>query len=67
MALNTCEMRSKGIKIPFFPKLRIIAQRLGALPPDTHSLRCLGAPPPDPLCDAFELQYTSLLNTRLSS
>ena len=49
MALNTCEMCSNGIKIAFFPKkLRKIAQRLGALPPDPHSIRRLRAPPPDP-------------------
>ena len=41
----------------FFQKLIEIAQRLGALPPDPHSLRR----PPDPLCNTFE--YTSLLNT----
>ena len=49
MALNTCEMRSNGIKIAFFSqKLRKIAQRL-----------C----PQTPVCDTFDLQYTSLLNT----
>ena len=35
MALNTCEMWFNGIKIAFFSKkLRNIAQRLGASPPD---------------------------------
>ena len=48
MALNTREMCSNDIKIAFFQKLRKIAQRLGALPPDHHSLRRLRAPPLDP-------------------
>ena len=62
MALNTCEMCSNGIKIAFFSKkLRKIAQRLGALPPDPHSFRRLRAPPQIPVCDTFELQCTSLL------
>ena len=48
MALNTCETWSNGIKIAFFSKtLRKIAQRL-RLRPQT------------PICDTFELQYTSL-------
>ena len=51
------------LKHLFFKKLRKIAKRLGASPPDLHSLRRLGAPPPDPLNDTFQLQYTSLLNT----
>ena len=51
MALNTCEMRSNGVKATFFfKKLRKIAQRLGASPPD-------------PINDTFELQHTSLLST----
>ena len=62
MALNTCEMWSKGIKIASFPKkLRKIAQRLGALPPDLHSLRRRGLHPHTPVWVMFELQYTSLL------
>ena len=49
MTLNTCEIFSSGIKKAFFSKkLRKIAQRLGALPPDPHSLLRLRAPPPDP-------------------
>ena len=49
MALNTREMWSNGIKIASFSKkLRKIAQRLGALSPNPHNLRRLGAPPPDP-------------------
>ena len=32
----------------FFQKLTKIAQGRGALPPDPHSHRRLGAPPPDP-------------------
>ena len=62
MAVNTCEMRSNGIKIAFFfQKPTKIAQLLGASPPDPHSRRRLGDPPADPVCDTFE--YTSLLNT----
>ena len=42
-------MQWYGIKIAFFSKkLRKIAQRLGASPPDPHSLRRLWAPPLDP-------------------
>ena len=53
MALNTCEMRSNGIKIAFFSKkLQKTAQRLGASPPD----------PQTPVCD-IHLSYTSFLNT----
>ena len=56
MALKMCEIQFNGIKIAFFfKKLQQIAQRLEALLPDLHSLRRLGAPPPDPVCDAFEL------------
>ena len=51
-------MWSNGIKIAFFFKtLRKIAQQLEALPPDPNSLRQLQTP----VCDAFELQYASLL------
>ena len=46
----------------FFKKLRKIAKRLGASPPDPYTLRRLGAPPPDTLNDTFELRYTPLLN-----
>ena len=45
----------------FFQKLTKIAQRLGALPPDTHSHRGWGLCPQTPVCDTFE--YTSFLNT----
>ena len=45
----------------FFQKLTKIAQQLGALPPDPHSHRRLGAQPQTPVCDTFE--YTSLLKT----
>ena len=52
MALNTCKMWSNGVKTAFFfKKLRKIAQQLGASPPD-------------PFNDTFELQYVSLLNNR---
>ena len=62
MAVNSCEMWSNGHKIAFsFQKLTKIAQRLGALPPDPHSHRWMGAPPQTPICDTLE--YTSLLNT----
>ena len=45
MVLNTCKVRSNGIKIAFiFQKVTNIAQRLGASPPD-------------PVCDDFELHY----------
>ena len=55
-----------GIKTAFFSKkLRKIAQQLKASPTDPHSLRRLRAPPPDTQCETSELQYTSLLNTRL--
>ena len=50
------------LKQLFFKKLQKIAQRLAASPSGTHNLRRLGALPPDPLNDTFELQYTSLLN-----
>ena len=46
-----------GLKWLFFPKTYKNRPRLGALPPDPHSLRRRL----DPLCDTFE--YTSLLNT----
>ena len=62
-----CEMWSNDIKIVFFSKkLQKIALRLGLCPPDSHSIRRLGSRPPDPVCDTFELQCSSLLNTRLS-
>ena len=35
-------------KQTFFPNFTKIAQRLGALPPDSHNHRRLGAPLPDP-------------------
>ena len=53
MALNTCKMWFNGIKIAFFPKkLQKIVQRL-------QSLRRLAAPPPDPVCDTFEIHKLS--------
>ena len=39
----------------FSEKLQKIAQQLEASPPDPQNLRRLGAPPPDPVCDTFEL------------
>ena len=60
------EIRSNRVKTAFFFKnLRKIAQRLGAKLPDPHSLRRLGALPPDPVNDTFELQ-SLLYSTRLS-
>ena len=60
MALNTCKMWFNGIKIAFFSKkLQKIAQRLGAGPPVPQNLLRLGAPPPDPMCDTFELHKLS--------
>ena len=59
MALNTCKMWSNGVKTAFFQKVTKNC-------PDPHCLRRLGAPPPDPLNDTFELQYTFLLNTSLN-
>ena len=41
-------MWSNSVKTAFFKELRKIAQRLGASPPDPHSLRRLETPPPDP-------------------
>ena len=52
MALNTSEMWSHSIKIAFFPKSYEKLPGCGGLRPQT------------PVCDTFELQYTSLLNTR---
>ena len=58
MALNMCEMLFNGIKIAFFSKkLQKIAQQPEASPPDPQSLRPLRAPPPDPVCDTFELYF----------
>ena len=62
MALKMCKMRSNGIRTTFFSKkLRKIVQRLGASPPDPYSLGRLELRPQTPVCDTFELQYTSLL------
>ena len=66
MAMNTCEMWSNGIKKALFSKtLRKIAQRLEAWPPDPKASGRWGLRPQIPVYDTFELQYTSLLNTRL--
>ena len=46
MALKMCKMWSNGIKTTFFPKNY---EKLSRLRPQT------------PVCDTFELQYTSLL------
>ena len=51
MAVNTCEMRSNGIKIAFFSK-----SLQKSLPSGGWELH-----PQTPVCDTFE--YTSLLNT----
>ena len=49
MVLDTRETGSNDVKTAFFfKKLQKIVQRLGASPPDPHSLRRLGNPPPDP-------------------
>ena len=54
MAVNTCEVWSSGIKIAFFSKnlqnrgLKWLGGIKMALPPDPHSHRRLGDPPPDP-------------------
>ena len=65
MDLNTCEMCSNGIKIAFFSKkLRKIAQRLGALPPDSHSLRRLGSAPRS--LSVIRLNYSTLLYSNTS-
>ena len=62
MALNTCEMRSNGIKIAFFSKkLRKIAQRPGASPPHPLAFGGWELHPQTFVCDTFKLQYTSLL------
>ena len=50
-----------GLKKLFSQKLTKIAQRLGALPPESHSLWRLELRSQTPVCDTFE--YTSLLNT----
>ena len=48
---------------PFFSKnLQKIAQRLGAAPPDSHSLRRLVAPPPE-IPSVTRLSCTNLLST----
>ena len=53
MALNLCELRSKGIKIVLFFK---ISQRLReASPTDLYNLRKLGARPPNPVFETIEL------------
>ena len=49
MALNSCEMWSNGIKIAFFSKNY------------EKSPNGLGLRPQTPVCDTFDLQYTSLL------
>ena len=49
MALNTCEMWSNGIKIAFFRKNY------------EKSPSCWELRPHTPVCDTFELRYTSLL------
>ena len=66
MALKMWKMWSNGIKTTFFPKNYEKSSsgwknRPGASLPDPHSLGRLEAPPQIPVCDTFELQYTSLL------
>ena len=61
MALNTCEMLSKAIKIAFFPKnFKKLPSGKGALPTYPISLQRIGAPPPEP--SVVYLSY-SLHNT----
>ena len=55
MALNWCELWSKGIKIAFFSeKLQKIVQRLRALT-QTLIISVWEIRPQTPVCDTFEL------------
>ena len=56
MALNTCEMWSNGIKIVFFPKNYEKSPSGWGLRPQIPIASRV-----TPVCDTFELQYTSLL------
>ena len=65
MALNTNEMWSNGIKIAFFPqKATKIRPGAGGFAPWPHSLRRLGALPPDPR--VWYVWVTLGYSTRLS-
>ena len=48
------------LKLLFFHQITKNRQAAGGFAPRPHSLRRLDAPPLDPVCDTFELQYTSL-------
>ena len=61
MALNRCELWSKGIKIASFPKNSKKSSSVWGFCPQTLIVFGWGICPQTPVCDMFELHY-SLLN-----
>ena len=62
MAVNTCEMRSNGIKIAFIPKnLQKSPSGWGLCPQTPIATGGWGLRPQTPVFGTFE--YTSILNT----